>query len=131
MNQGSLPFIGIRSFRGTFRRALGRLFGRRQREDGALRSRAAAEIRAFAETHASLFERAERLGEKAERLEMAGTPSESASNRAERAKREVEASLAALRASFAASFGGQEGRRAFDREVERLYPALEVSDASL
>lgn len=132
MNQGSLPFIGMRSFRENVKRAFGRLFGgRRRAADTALQSRAAAAIREFTETHAALFERAERLGEKAERLERAGTPSESARNRAERARREIEANLAALRASFAASFGGHEGRRAFDREVESRYPTLEVSDASL
>jgi uncharacterized coiled-coil DUF342 family protein len=93
-----------------------------------LRSRAASAIREYADAHATLFERAERLREKAERLERAGTPSESARNRAERARREVEAGLAALRASFAASTGGGEGRRAFDREVENLYPVFEPSD---
>ena len=67
------------------------------------------------------------MREKAERLEKGGTPSESARNRAERARREVEAGLAALRASFAASVGGREGRRAFDREVERRYPAFRLS----
>lgn len=138
MNQGSLPIIGIRSFRETIRRALGRfapgrIFGGRRREstDPALLSRAAAEIRQFAETHAGLFERAERLSAKAERLERAGTPSESARNRAERAREEIEAHLAALRASFAATAGAGEGWRAFDREVERRYPALRVSDGSL
>ena len=94
-------------------------------------SRAASAIREYADAHATLFERAERLREKAERLERAGTPSESARNRAERARREVEAGLAALRATFAGSIGGREGRRAFDREVERRYPKLEVSDQSL
>lgn len=129
MNQGSLPFIGVRSFRETIRRAFGRLFkGRRREEDAALRSRAAAAIREFAEAHAPLFERAERLGEKAERLERAGTPSESARNRAERARREIEANLAALRSS---SFGGHEGRRAFDLELRSRYPALEIPDATL
>ena len=93
-----------------------------------MRSRAASAIREYADAHAALFERAERLREKAERLERAGTPSESARNRAERARREVEAGLAALRASFAASVGGSEGQRAFDREVEILYPVFELSD---
>jgi len=95
-----------------------------------LHSRAASIIREYAEAHATLFERAERLRAKAERLEKAGTPSESARNRAERARREVEAGLAALRASFAASVGGREGWRAFDREVERRYPAFRLSDGS-
>ncbi len=125
MNQGSLPFIGVRSFRETVKRALGRLLGGRA-ADRALRSRAAVAIREFAEAHAPLFERAERLGEKADRLEKAGTPSESARNRAERARREIEANLAALRASFS----GQEGRRAFDRELQSRYPELDIPDAS-
>jgi hypothetical protein len=139
MNEGSLPpfaALVLRSFPGALRRTLGRLFGRprRRREDGVpdpkLRSRAASAIREYAEAHAALFERAERLREKAERLERAGTPSESARNRAERATKEVEAGLAALRASFAASAGGSEGRRAFDREVEIQYPVFEISDGS-
>ena len=117
----------MRSFRETVRRAFGRIFkGRRREEDAALRSRAAVAIREFAEAHAALFERAERLGEKADRLERAGTPSESARNRAERARREIEANLAALRASL----DGHEGRRAFDRAVRSRYPALEIPDAS-
>ena len=124
----------MRSFPGTVKRALGRLFRRRRsREDPApdpaLLSRAASAIREYADAHAALFERAERLSKKAERLEREGTPSESARNRAERARREVEAGLAALRASFATS--GHESQRAFDREVERRYPRFEVSDQSL
>jgi uncharacterized coiled-coil DUF342 family protein len=95
-----------------------------------LHSRAASVIRKYARDHATLFERAERLRKKAERLEKDGTPSESARNRAERARREVEAGLAALRTSFAASVGGREGWRAFDREVERRYPAFRLSDGS-
>jgi ferric-dicitrate binding protein FerR (iron transport regulator) len=95
-----------------------------------LHSWAASIIREYADAHATLFERAERLRAKAERLEKAGTPSESARNRAERARREVEAGLAALRASFAASVGGREGWYAFDREVERRYPAFRLSDGS-
>ena len=141
MSEGSLPpfgSVGLRSFPGTVKRALGRLFRRRRsREDPApdpapdpaLLSRAATAIREYADAHAALFERAERLSEKAERLEKAGTPSESARIRAERARGEVEAGLAALRTSFAAS--GHEGQRAFDREVERRYPRFEVSDQSL
>jgi len=133
MNEGSLPpfaAVVLRSFPGAARRALGRLFGRSRRrsEDDTLRSRAASAIREYADAHATLFERAERLREKAERLERAGTSSESARNRAERARREVEAGLAALRASFAASAGGSAGRRAFDREVEILYPIFELSE---
>ncbi len=130
MSEGSLPpfgSLGLRSFPGTVKRTLGRLFRRRRREDPApdpaLLSRAATAIREYAEAHAALFERAERLSEKAERLERAGTPSESARNRAGRARREVEAGLAALRASFVGSEGA-EGGRVFDREVARMYPTL-------
>src|SRR5215212_6084492 len=104
MNEESLPpfaAVALRSFPGALKRALNRL-----------------------------FKRPERLKEKAERLERAETPSESARNRAERARSEVEAGLAALRASFAASAGGREGWRAFDREVERRYPSLRFSDGS-
>ncbi len=126
--------MGVRSFREAIKRALDRIAPgrgrRRESTDPALLSRAAAEIREFAETHAALFERAERLGAKAERLERAGTPSESARNRAERARREIEAQLAALRASFTASADEREGRRAFDREVERRYPMLRIPDGS-
>jgi hypothetical protein len=135
MNEGSLPpfaALALRSFPGAVRRTFSRLFGRsrRRREDVALRSQAASVIREYADAHITLFERAERLRGKAERLERAGTPSESARNRADRARREVEAGLAALRASFAASVGGSEGRRAFDREVRIRYPAFELSDGS-
>jgi hypothetical protein len=87
---------------------------------------AASAIREYASAHAALFERAERLLEKAERLERAGIPSESAANRAERAWAEVETGLLALRASFASSAGRRAGERAFDHEVERLYPTLGV-----
>jgi hypothetical protein len=107
---------------------LGRLFGRRKKEpasDPALRSRAASTIGEYARDHAALFERAERLQEKADRLERAGIPSESATNRAERARMEIETGLCALRASFASS--GSAGERAFDLEVERMYPRLGIS----
>jgi hypothetical protein len=140
MNEGSLPSfatVALRSLPGAVGRGFGRLFGwlRRRKDDStpgdpALRSRAASIIREYADVHAALFERAERLREKAERLEKDGTPSESARNRAERARREVEAGLATLRAAFAASVGGHEGWRAFDREVERRYPALRFSEES-
>jgi hypothetical protein len=137
MNEESLPsfaHLTLRSFPGALRRVLSRLFGRLQRrredagapDDPALRSRAASVIREYADVHATLFERAERLRDKVERLERAGTPSESARNRAERARGEVEASLAALRASFA-SVDGVEGLRAFDREVALRYPAFKRS----
>src|SRR5215212_5326867 len=105
MNEESLPpfaAVALRSFPGALKRALNRLFGRRRgdgaeaMDDPALRSRAASTICEYADAHATLFERAERLKEKAERLERSGTPSESARNRAERARREVEAGLAAL-----------------------------------
>ena len=142
MNEGSLPSfasVRLRALPRTVGLGLGRLFGRLRRrrgdsspapEDPTLRSRAASAIREYAEAHAALFERAERLREKAERLENEGTPSESARNRAERAMREVEAGLAALRASFAASAGEHEGGPAFDREVERRYPAFKLSDGN-
>jgi hypothetical protein len=106
-----------------------RLLGRRKEErapDLASNSLAASAIREYAGKHAALFERAERLREKADRLEKAGIPSESAANRAERARKEVEAGLLALRASFASSVKGSAGERAFDHEVERLYPTLGV-----
>jgi len=83
---------------------------------------AASEIREYAQEHAALFERAERLRAKAERLQGEGTPSESANNRAERARAEVEAGLLALRERFAPSAG--ERKRAFDHEAGRLYPGL-------
>jgi hypothetical protein len=138
MNEGSLPSfanLALRSIPGAVGRGLGRLFWRLRRrresqppEDPVLRSRAASAIQEYAAAHATLFERAERLSEKAERLEKNGTPSESARNRAERARREVEAGLTALRASFAPSSGGDEERYAFDRELERRYPAFSFSD---
>jgi hypothetical protein len=130
MSESSLPLLGalrLRSFPGIARRTLGRLFGRRKRApDEALIPLAASAIREYAGEHAALFERAERLRERADRLEREGIPSESAANRAERARMEVEAGLRALRASFASSVGGSAGERAFDHEVERLYPTLVV-----
>ena len=141
MNEGSLPSfasVALRELPEAVGRRLGRFFGRLRRrrkarapEDAALRSRAASVIGEYADAHATLFERAERLREKADRLEKDGTPSESARNRAERAMREVEAGLAALRASFETSAGRHKGRRVFDREVERRYPALRLSDGNL
>lgn len=95
-------------------------------------SLAASTIEEYARAHATLFERAERLKEKAERLESSGMPSESANNRAERARREVQASLAALRVSFIESRGAEdEAGSAFDREVERLYPSLDLPGSDL
>ena len=93
-------------------------------------SMAATAIREYAEAHATLFERAKRLGEKAERLESSGMPSESATNRAERTRREVQTGLAALRASFLESSGEDESGRAFDQEVERSYPAFALPGAN-
>jgi hypothetical protein len=140
MNEGSLPSfatVALRSLPEVVGRKLGRLFGRLRRRKGgsapenhALRSRAASVIREYADAHATLFERAERLREKAERLEKDGTPSESARNRAERARREIEVGLAALRASFAASVDRRDGWRAFDREVELQYPVFRLSNGS-
>ena len=138
MSQGSLPFlrtVALRSLPGAVARGLGRLFEGLHRRRGApenlaLRSRAASVIGEYTEAHAALFERAERLREKAERLERDGTPSEIARNRAERARSEIEAGLVALRASFAASVEGREGWHAFDREVERRYPAFRLTNGS-
>jgi hypothetical protein len=132
MSESSLPLLNalrLRSFPGGARRVLARLFGRRKKDrapDLAMISLAASAILEYAGKHAALFERAERLQKKADRLEKSGTPSESAANRAERARKEVEAGLRALRASFASSVGGSAGERAFDHEVERLYPTLGV-----
>jgi hypothetical protein len=131
MSEISLPLLRslrLRSFAGVARRVLGRVFGRRKREEApdlALASQAAALIRDYARDHAALFEREQRLREKADRLEGAGTPSESAANRAERARLEVEAGLFALRDAFAVSL--KERERAFDHQVGRLYPALGTS----
>jgi hypothetical protein len=125
----------LSSFPGAFKRALGRLAGRARREeevpapDLALSSGAATAIREYAEAHATLFERARRLGEKAERLESSGMPSESATNRAVRARGEVQAGLATLRASFVEASGEDDGGRAFDREVERSHPTFALPGA--
>jgi uncharacterized coiled-coil DUF342 family protein len=124
-----LGTLRLRSFPGVVRRALGRLFAhRKETPDAASISRAASAIREYAAEHAALFERAQRLRDKAERLERAGIPSESAANRAERARMEVETGLLALRVAFASSEEGHAGERAFDHEVERLYPKLDVPD---
>jgi hypothetical protein len=128
MSEISLPLLRtlrLRSFPGVAGRVLGRVFGRRKVvPDVALASQAASAIREYARDHAALFEREERLRAKAARLDGAGTPSESANNRAERARMEVQTGLLALRERFAPSVG--ERRRAFDHEVRRLYPALEM-----
>jgi hypothetical protein len=109
-------------------RVIGRVFGRRKAEsapDSAMASQAATAIKEYARDHVALFEREERLRAKAERLSEVGTPSESADNRAERARMEIEAGLHTLRDLFAPAAG--ERRRAFDREVGRLYPRLGLS----
>jgi len=130
MSEISLPLLGtlrLRSFPGVATRVLGKFLGPQkadQAPDVALASQAASAIRAYAGEHAALLEREERLRAKAERLQEAGTPSESANNRAERARMEVEVGLLAIRERFAPSAG--ERRRAFDHEVGRLYPALEI-----
>lgn len=129
MSEISLPLLGtlrLRSFPKAAGRVLGRFFARREAEpvSSELAAQAASAIVEYARDHAALIERAERLRAKADRLERAGTPSESAANRAERARAEVEAGFFALRDSFAAS--AAERRRAFDREVGRLYPALGI-----
>lgn len=137
MSEGSLPpfrsiwlrFSPASLVRRPLGRIAGRLRGRRQdtAPDPGLRARAAEEIRAYAEAHAAVFERAARLREKADRLEKDGTPSESAHNRAARAEREVGSGLADLRSTFATS-GGEEGLRAFDIELESCYPAFTVPE---
>ena len=114
---------------GALKRALGRFLGLQRPDapeptpDAAVASRAGAVVERHAGEHATLFERAERLAGKAGRLKEAGTPSESATNRAARAREEVETGLAALRDAFVAS-EGEEGARAFDREVGRKFPTL-------
>ncbi len=113
----------------ALKRVFGRFLGRtRPGADGSapdpsVVSRAGTAIGRHAGEHATLFERAERLAGKAGRLREGGTPSESANNRAAGAREEVEAGLAALRDAFVAS-EGEEGARAFDREVGRRFPAL-------
>ncbi len=132
MSEGSLPPFGIsgtKSLPGALKRAFGAIFGlprrraQRPEPDPGSGLRAGSVIGRHAGEHAALFERAERLTVKARRLEEAGTPSESANNRAGRARQEVEAGLVALRDAFVAS-EGEEGARAFDREVYRRFPAL-------
>jgi len=119
----------------ALRRAVGRLFGRPRRPtpeakpDPAVASRAGTVVGRYADEHATLLERAERLAAKARRLEEAGTPSESANNRAARAVEAVETGLAALRDAFVAS-DGSEGGEAFDREVARRFPALRTQGQS-
>lgn len=95
--------------------------------DPEAREQAASIIRDHARSHATLFERLERLSARSERLEREGIPSDSATNRALRAESEVHTSLMDLRSSFAAS-GGDVG--AFDLESKRLYPGFEVAENS-
>lgn len=102
---------------------------RREKEsspDTADRERARKVIREFAASHATLFERAERLRARADRLESEGTPSDSALNRAERAEKEVAAELVGLRTAFLEAFESREGQLAFDLEVGTLYPSLDL-----
>lgn len=140
MSEGSVP--RFEAFKSNFlpfllaKRAAGRLksrfrgprTGRQYEPDVELRSRAGATIQEHAEEHAALFERAERLRKRAERLEEEGTPSDSAHNRAARAEAEIVPGLRDLRAAFAASTGSEEGRIAFDREIELRYPALKLAN---
>lgn len=89
-----------------------------------MESRAAAAIQKHANSHATLFERAERLRERAERLESEGTPSDTAQNQAERAESEAATELFSLRASFFKAAGSKEEELAFDRQVRDLYPSI-------
>lgn len=143
MSEGSFPPFRSGSFPvSVFRKAFARFLERRRKTSGGekpegekpapdprLRSRAAALIQNYAETHDTLFERATRLRERADRLEEEGTPSESARNRAERAEGEIRTGLARLRSSFAASVEGGKGWLAFDREISTRYPAFKLPDS--
>lgn len=125
----------MRALPRKLKRGFNRLLGRKaagQKSDSSpkasaspeLRARAAEGIREYAEENESLFERASRFEERAERLRAGeGSTSESALMRAERARAEIRAGLLALRESFAAS-NGEEGRLAFDAELEALHPRL-------
>ncbi len=128
-----LRFSPISLLRQAFGQALDRVRAESRSGEGdgdpEARSRAADVIRAHAESHAALFERAARLRARAERLEREGTPSDSAANRAERAVGEVRSSLAELRSTFAAS-GGEGDLAAFDRELGLHYPEFRISEGS-
>src|SRR5918992_2259922 len=96
MSEGSLHPIGalrLRSFPSAFKRTLGRLAGRRRRQEKEAApgpgssSLAATAIREYAEAQATLFERAERLAEKAERLAGFGIPRGGGKKRPGRATR--------------------------------------------
>ena len=91
-----------------------------------MRSQAAAAIREHANSHPTLFERAERLRERAERLESEGTQSDTAHNRAERAESEVAVELSNLRARFSRASNRRERETAFDQEARTLYPAIQA-----
>jgi len=134
MSEGSLPPFKLRLLRSSMRRTLARVSGflrsgnadvpQANPPDSTPASDASPVIQSYAESHAALFERAERLREKADRLDQEGTPSDSASNRARRAEEEVERGLRELRSSYASN-GDAEVR--FDREVARRYPRLRLS----
>ncbi len=143
MNEESITPLGtsgLRALPEKIKRGLGRIFDRKSEgsaheapPSGAappvssivspeLRERAAASIREYAEENETLFNRASRFEEKAERLDEGdGSTSESALRTAERARAEIMAELSALRESFAAS-EGNEGRLAFDAELEASHP---------
>lgn len=134
MSEGSLPPFGLSgSAPGAIGRAIGRIFGRSDRPkrepDPAVASRAGTAVGRYADEHATLFERAERLTARARRLREEGTPSESSENRAARAREEVEVGLAVVREAFVAS-EGRAGGDAFDREVGRRFPALKPRGAT-
>jgi len=115
--------------RSSLRRTLDRvskLFRREARVGTQTSPDAKTAVETHAESHAALFERAERLRTKADRLDREGTPSESARNRARRAEEEVEAGLRELRSFLVAN--GVQTQHAFDREVARCYPRLRFSD---
>lgn len=114
--------------RSSLRRTLDRvsnLFRRETASETRPSPEAKTGIQSHAESHAALFERAERLRTKADRLDREGTPSESARNRARRAEEEVEAGLRELRSSLVAN--DSQTPHAFDREVARRYPRLQLS----
>lgn len=130
----SLGTAGLRALPEKIKRKAGRLFGRKAAEGGdhsraptaspELRERAANDIRGYAEENETLFNRASRFEEKAERLQASdGTTSESAQRAAERARAEIRAGFSDLRSSFASAHG-DEGRFAFDAELEALYPCF-------
>lgn len=123
----------MRALPEKIKRKVGRFFGRKA-ESGdprppvspELRERAAEDIRVYAEENEALFSRASRFEEKAERLDEGdGATSESAKRRAERARAEIRAGLSELRSTFASTHG-EEGRLAFDAELDVSYRRLGV-----